>query len=462
LLLPSCGGILVTITVIFASTSALNATIYSATRASYALGRDHMLPSVFSRLHPKRHTPYVALLFTGLLVIIVVVFLPTLDVASSASMMFLFLFFLVNLCVIRIRRHMVDEMTYGFVMPFFPFPPVAAILVQAILAVWLVHMSPIAWIVGPTWVLTGFLIYHFYSRHRAIPTEDEIVVIQEEPILEKEEYRILLSVANPANAIPLAQICYRFCQSKGPHTEVEVIHMVPVPPQVPLADASKYAQPGEEAITEAMLYLAPRFSFGSTMRYCRNVGRGIISAAAERRADLIIMGWHGEGKRGFTLGSTVDPVLERATCDVMLFKDCIHQKYKRILVPYAGGPNAAISLETAATMVERDGGKVTVFSVSQPGKPTRDIDLFLAENLPRLDVPMSLFESKYAVNRDILQTLIDEAEHHDLVIVGATEDPLFRQRFIGSLPEELAKKCRKPLVMAKAKNPIKSIIKRWI
>ena len=462
MLLPSYGGILVTITVIFASTSALNATIYSATRASYALGRDHMLPQVFSRLHPKRHTPYVALLFTGLLVIIVVVFLPTLDVASSASMMFLFLFFLVNLCVIRIRRHMVDEMSYGFVMPFFPIPPVAAILVQAVLAVWLVHMSPIAWIVGPTWIIAGFLIYHFYSRHRAIPTEDEIVVIQEEPILEKEEYRILLSVANPANAIPLAQNCYRFCQSKGPHTEVEVIHMVPVPPQVPLADASKYAQPGEEAIIEAMLYLAPRFSFGSTMRYCRNVGRGIISAAAERRADLIIMGWHGEGKRGFTLGSTVDPILERASCDVLLFKDCMHQKYESVLVPYAGGPNAAFSLETAATMVEKEGGKVIVFSVAQPGKPTRDIDLFLAETVPRLNVPMGLFESKYAVSRDILQTLIDEAEHHDLVVVGATEDPLFRQRFMGSLPEELAKKCQKPLIMVKAKHPIKSLIKRWI
>ncbi|MCD4716231.1 MAG: APC family permease, partial [Desulfobacterales bacterium] len=123
MLMPSFGSILVTITVIFASTSALNATIYSATRASYALGRDRMLPEVFSRLHSKKRTPHMALLFTGALVIIVAAFLPTIDVASSASMMFLFLFFLVNLCVIRVRRQMVDEMTYGFVMPLFPLPP---------------------------------------------------------------------------------------------------------------------------------------------------------------------------------------------------------------------------------------------------------------------------------------------------------------------------------------------------
>ncbi|MBW2112520.1 MAG: amino acid permease [Deltaproteobacteria bacterium] len=462
MLIPSYGGILVTITVIFASTSALNATIYSATRASYALGRDGVLPPIFSRLHPKRRTPFGALLFTGALVMAVAAFLPTIDVASSASMMFLFLFFMVNLCVIRIRRNMADEMTYGFVMPLFPLPPVAAILMQGILAVWLVHMSPLAWVVGPLWVICGIVIYRFYSRERAVRTEDEIVVLEEESIPKKRAFRVLLSVANPANAIPLARNCYRVCRARGDRTEVEVIHMVPVPPQVPLSDAPKYAQPGQEAIAEAMLYLSPRFSFGSTMRYCRNVGRGVISAARERKADLLIMGWHGRGKRGFILGSTVDPILERATCHILLFKDCVPMRYTKVLVPFAGGPNSAFAIETAAAMVEQDGGRVVVFNVAPPGTPTRDIDAFLAETVPGINAPSSLFESRYAVSRDLLGSLLHEAGDYDLVVIGATEDPLFRQRFIGSLPEEFARRCGKPLIMAKARHPVKSFIRRWI
>ncbi|MCP4666861.1 MAG: amino acid permease [Deltaproteobacteria bacterium] len=461
-LLPSFGNILVTITVIFASTSALNATIYSATRASYALGRDHMLPPFFSRLHHRRRTPHVALLFTGALVIAVATFLPTIDVASSASMMFLFLFFLVNLCVIRIRRNMADEMTYGFVMPLFPIPPMAAILVQALLAVWLFHMSPIAWVVGPLWVFAGILIYHSYSRHRAIRTEDEIVVLSDQPLPTKGEYRILVSVANPANAVSLARNCYRFCQAKGDKTEVEVINMVPVPPQVPLSEASKYAGPGEEAIMEAMLYLAPRYAFGSTMRYCRNFARGIVAAASERKADLLIMGWQGHRRRGFSMGSTVDPVLEGATCNVAVFKDCQEQQYRNVLLPYAGGPNAAFALEMASIMVERNGGRVVVFHVAPPGKPTIDIDAFLEETLPQLDAPPSLFEPKYDISRDRLKSLLEETSRHDLVIVGATRDPLFRQRVMVSLPQEFARHCKKPLVMVKAKHPIKSFIKKWM
>jgi APA family basic amino acid/polyamine antiporter len=461
-LMPSYGSILVTITVIFASTSALNATIYSATRASYALGRDRMLPKAFSWLHLKRRTPYMALLFTGGIVISVATFLPTIDVASSASMMFLFLFFLVNFCVIRVRRQMVDEMTYGFVMPLFPIPPIAAILIQATLAVWLIHMSPIAWVVGPTWVLSGIAIYRFYSKQRAIRTEDEIVVLQEQPIPSKSEYRILVSIANPANAVPLAMNCYKFCQAKGKHTEIEVINMVPVPPQVPLSEASKYSHVGEEAIIEAMLYLAPRYKFGSTMRYCRNIARGIISAAAQRKADLLIMGWQGYRRKGFSLGSTVDPVLERATCNVAVFKDCKQQKNMNVLVPFAGGPNAAFALETASIMVEHDGGRIVVFHVAPPGKPTQDTDAFLDEIAPQLKVPRSLFESKYAISHERLKTILEETKHYDLVIIGATRDPIFRQRVMGSLPEILARHCKKPLVMVKAKHPIRSFIKRWM
>lgn len=461
-LMPSYGSFLVTITVICASTSALNATIYSATRASYALGRDRMLPAILSRLHPKRRTPHMALFSTGGLVIIVAAFLPTIDVASSASMMFLFLFFLVNLCVIRIRRQMVDEMTYGFVMPLFPFPPIAAILIQAALAVYLVHMSPIAWVVGPAWVLSGIIIYHIYSKHRAIRTEDEIVVIREEPIPTKGEYRVLISVANPSNAVSLAMNCYKFCQAKGSSTEVEVINMVNIPPLLPLSEASKYTLEGEEAITQAMLYLAPRYAFGSTIRYCRNFARCIISAAAERKADLLIMGWQGHRRRGFSLGSTVDPVLERATCNIAVFKDCRQHKYRNVLVPFAGGPNAAFSLETASIMVDKDEGRVVVLHVAPPGAATQDIDAFLDETVPQLKTSRSLFEPKYVISRDRYKTLLEEAEQHDLIVIGATRDPLFRQRVMGSLPEELARNCKKPLIMVKAKHPIKSFIKRWM
>ena len=454
------GGLLTTVTVIFASTSALNATIYSATRASYALGRDRMLPHIFSHISRKRHTPYIALLFTACLVVSIAGFLPTVDVASSADIMFLFLFFLVNLCVIRMRHYVGDELTYGFVMPLFPFPPIIAIIAQALLAMWLIHMSLIAWIVGPAWVISGVIIYYTYSRHRTVATEDEIVVLQEEPIHNKKHYRILVAVANPANAVQLAWHSYRFCQAKK--AEVGVIHMVPVPPQIPISDASKYTLAGEEAILEATLYLSTDFTFGSTIRYCRNVARGIISTAAEQKTDLLIMGWRGYRHRGFALGSTVDPALQRATCNIVVLKNYHQQKYMRVLVPFAGGPNSAFALEVASILVEQKGGRVTIFHVSPQSKPTQNIEAFLEKTVPSLGVNSSLFETKYAISRNLLKTLLKEAEHYDLVVIGASREQLFHQAVMGTLPEKFARHYKKPLAMVKASSPLKSFLRRWM
>ena len=93
-----------------------------------------MLSPKFAAISQKRKTPYVALLFTGGIVLLVGGVLPTADVASCASMMFLLLFFLVNICVIKIRLNMGDELDYGYVMPFFPLPPIIAIVCQGLMA----------------------------------------------------------------------------------------------------------------------------------------------------------------------------------------------------------------------------------------------------------------------------------------------------------------------------------------
>ncbi|MEA1964828.1 MAG: universal stress protein [Candidatus Aerophobetes bacterium] len=313
---------------------------------------------------------------------------------------------------------------------------------------------------GPAWIALGIVIYYTYSRRKTTVTEEEVVVLREEPLPNKRNYRVLVAIANPANAVQLAWQSYRFCQAK--RAEVEVIHMVPVPPQLPLSDASRSILAGEEAITEAMLYLSAGFTFGSTMRYCRNIARGIISAAAEQRTDLLIMGWRGYRRRGFALGSTVDPVLEQAPCNIVVLKNYHQQKYRRVLVPFAGGPNSAFALEVASILVERKGGRIVVFHISPPGKPTQDIEAFLKEVVPSLGRPSSLFEPGYAISRDLLPTLLKEAKHYELVVMGATRERLFHQVVMGTLPEQFARHYEKPLAMVKASNPVKSLLQRWI
>jgi amino acid transporter/nucleotide-binding universal stress UspA family protein len=451
--------LLLTLAVIFASTSALNATIFSATRASYALGRDKMLPAALAKVSQKRKTPYVALLLTGVIIIVVATMLPTMDVASSASIMFLFLFFLVNVCVIKIRRNMADELTYGYLMPLFPVFPILAIVAQVTLAAWLVHMSPIAWVVAPSWIVVGIIIYHTYSKSRAVATEDEILKLEEDPPETQDGFGIMVAVANPENAMQLVRNTYKLCGAKK--ARVELLHLMPVPTHLlSLGDAERYMLAGKEALVETMLYLAHSFPVGTAIRYCRSIARGVVSAVREKRIDMLVMGWHGRPpKRAFALGSTVDPVIERSPCDVVVLKNCGEGTYKRVLVPVAGGPNGAFALEVASILMEQgDDAEITLFTVGE----RLDLGEFLDKNAERMIVPRERVKTKVAPSGDIVRLISEESRNYDLVVIGASPQPIFPAFAREPIPEAVARIVSTPLVMVKAGSGIRSWIKRWI
>jgi amino acid transporter/nucleotide-binding universal stress UspA family protein len=453
------GNFVLTLAVIFSSTSALNATIYSATRASYALGRDRMMPKLFSKIHSRNKTPYGALLVTAVIVLIVATMLPTKDVASSASIMFLFLFFIVNICVIKIRRSMADELTYGFIMPLFPIFPLLAIILQVFLAVWLIHMSLTAWIIAPIWIITGIIIYNAYSKHNAITTEEEILVLEEEQIRESDKYRIMVAVANPDNALQLVDSTYRICGAKD--AQVELIHMVPVPDQVSLRDAERYLEPGKEGLVEAMLYLSIHFPLSTTIRYCRNIARGIVSAIRQKKVNLLVLGWHGRPSgRLFNLGSTIDPIIEQSPCNVVVLKDCGSKKFNNTLVPLGGGPNSAFSLEIASILTEHT-GRITAFFVDT-GKYPFDLNKFLDDEANRLKISRTRFEGKVIKAKDSMQQVLTESKDHELVVIGNTDKPLWRQITGQSFPEQIACRCGKPTVIVKTETAVTSWIKSWI
>ena len=121
--------------------SALNATIYSSSRVSFAMGRDRNLPSWFGSVHPVRKTPHWAILASGVLSVVMAVTLPIEAVASAANIMFLLLFIQVQAALIALRKKRPD-LRRGFKVPFVPFVPIIGIILQLALAVVPVLLQP--------------------------------------------------------------------------------------------------------------------------------------------------------------------------------------------------------------------------------------------------------------------------------------------------------------------------------
>jgi APA family basic amino acid/polyamine antiporter len=450
-LLP-LGNLLAVLTVVFASTSALNATLYSATRASYALGRDRMLPAFFGRISRRRRTPHLALAATGL-IIVVCLFLPITDIASGASIMFLFMFLLANLAVIRMRWSMEEELQYGYRMPLFPIFPLAAIILQAVLAVFIINVSWIAWVVAPSWIAIGMVVFLLYSRKRALPIREEILAVEPIPLLREAQASGRQSIVMPVldlestlATVPLARVLAQ--ASEG---SIELLHLVSVPDQVPLADAGKLSLAGQEVIVEAMLYLATQPALGTSMMYCRNPSRGILWEARQKRADTLLLGWReASDHRGYVFGSTIDPILKRAACDVIIARKPGTPPYRRILVPIAGGPNTQLALELAALLSASEPGSVQALHVRRSGGRLIDADALVAGVALKAGVPVDRFDLQITVSEHPKRAILDQAGAADVVIIGSSP-PGFRRRVLHiSLPEEIARECDKPMIVVRA------------
>jgi nucleotide-binding universal stress UspA family protein len=271
----------------------------------------------------------------------------------------------------------------------------------------------------------------------------------------------MVAVANPDNASQLIQSTFRLCGAKDAH--LELIHMVQVPDQVSLHDAEKYTQSGKEGLFEVMLSLAMHFPISTTIRYCRNVARGIVSAIRQKKTKMLVLGWHGVRDHGiFNLGSKIDPIIEQSPCNVVVLKDCGGNKvFKSALVPIAGGPNGAFALEIASILTSPDEGTVTAFSVDT-GRGEVNFDQFIADNSKKFDIPRENLITKSVKANSAVKAILKEAKNHDLVVLGTTHKPLLRQIGRMSLPEKIACRTSKPVVMVKSDMGVRSWIRRWI
>jgi APA family basic amino acid/polyamine antiporter len=455
-LMPA-GGLLVTLAAIFASTSALNATIYSSTRISFALGRDGYLPGYCAHISSKNRTPSVALLLSGTVIIIIALSFPVEVVCAGASLFFIVLFNLVTLAAIKLRIEQGEQLSYGYLMPFFPLIPVISFVGRLVIGVFLLDMGITAYIIAGTWVGSGILIYLVYSRSHALEIEKRGPF--ERIFAGSRGYQIMVPIINPQTAPVLVR--YANLLAGGTAAEILLTSVVTVPYQTPLAEAGMFA---DEAVA-LLRVMSQRMGspVQTAIRYGHNAARGIISAVQERKTDLLILGWRGYTRwEHHQMGSTLDPVIAQAPCDIIVVKPDQtdpHRAVKRILFPSRGkGPHSDLAVEVLSLIAERYGAEVTILHVLRKGgdrEEARDMTESIAEQMPEVGCTFRIVESD-----DPAISIFNEAKNHDLLVMGATNETRFQRLLFGSVPEVIARHCSNTVLMVKRKLGIPAWLRR--
>lgn len=452
------GGLLSTI-------SALNATTFSSTRVAFAMGRARNLPAAFGRVSGKTKTPVVALLASGAIIVLMVIAVPIEDVAAAADVMFLLLFLQVNVAVISIRRKYGDKLDYGYLTPFFPAVPIVAIVLQAFLALFMFHFSPLAWFVAGGWIGGGVLLYYLYARSRDREKTATPVLAGERIPRKKERFRILVPVANPDTVEGLLGFALRLAKARD--GEVIVLHCVTTPRQLPYEAGRELYREVPPAVRKARRYLAARDVPAHTLVRLthRAVWRGIVDSIADYDVDFLVMGWKGRpGDPEVAVGKHQEKVVRRSNCDAAVIQNPADRQVRRILVPVEEQDEGDLLLTVACLSLSRPAkGRIDLLHVVEdeerrgPGPE---------EYVARLKERVAEWagEERSPPEIEVLVTdapnpageILKRAGDYDVVMLGAARDSWISRRLFGNVPRRVANRSEKPVVLVSRRtHPVK-------
>ncbi len=458
------GAIVLLISGLVSTMSALNATTYSASRVSFAMGRDHNMPAIFARIHPLRHTPHLAVICSGALMIAMALLFPIENAGAAASIMFLLLFLQVNMAVMFLR-HKMPDLERAYRIPWYPAIPIIAIVCNLLLAVNLFRFSPIAWYSAIGWVVVGMLAYYaYFSKIEAMEKPKEILL---EEVLVSRDYSVLVPVANQEQARILGQIgAILAAANQG---EVLALHAVRVPPQLTLGEGRYLLKEGR-AYLETVIQQAKECDVPvhTMIRLCRRVPDAVRDTANENASDLIVLGWPGYTRsRGRFFGSVIDPIVDNPPTDIALVRHRTRRTLRSILVPVAGGPNSRLAVRLAIGMAKScEEGPVKIVLLHIVPVGARAAARVRAEQVIRDALNGSDYEHiepRVVEGTSVVDTVLEQAEGCDLIVVGATEEPLFRNLLVGAIPAQIAERASVTVVVVKRRSsPLHSFLRQTV
>jgi APA family basic amino acid/polyamine antiporter len=487
----SFGALLMIVGAVLATVSSANASILSAARVNFAMGRDRILVNWLNEVHDRFRTPYRAISATGIITLaLIAVGVGIGTLAEVASFMYLVTYALVHVAVVVLRRANPDAYDPAFRIPSFLYPVVPIIGTLACLAV-LVQMSvevvpwrlPVGGInvtlpVTPTAVgaigtfLVGFGIvwYYFYARDRAPSRSLVGEAIAPEPTAMADgegRYRVVVPVANPETERDLLRMAAASAHAhEDEKAELIAVNVIEVPPQTSLSQDLTFEEERverQQELLESARDIASDLDIGLRTRAIvgRDAGSVVLDVIEEENADHVLLGWRGtRSRREHVLGSTIDPVVGSAPCDATLVK--LGSEGARgegdIMVLAGEGPHAPVAARRAAEFVAvaEEDSMLTLFNVQEPQEddeseltPEERGEDVIGELVERAGIEDVAYERRVEVAEDIEETILEAASEYDTICVGATRTGTVSQAVFGSLPETVGEETDRTVVMAR-------------
>ena len=432
---------------VLALTSMANAGILSSSRYPLAMSRDSLAPPQFSEVSDRFKTPLYAIGFTGLILLVLIAFVPVVNLAKLASAFQILVFVFINGALIAFRESELDWYTPEFTAPGYPWVQGFGAFGGLLL---LTQMGVIALGGAVGIILFSFAWYRFYGHERteregaaldAIRRSDSSQsLIETERAVADGDGHVLVAMDTNTSADreqTLLRVAASVAQQQG--GTVHAIRFEEVPDQLPLSSATEMTMDDRQFETQTRRLaetLPARIEASEVVSH--DTKKAVINYADDLGIELILGEWRPEHWHAELLGSDVDWFMKHAPCTTVFLQDRGFQNISEIAVLTQRRPYEPTKVALANAIASEHGATIRFVTAVEPGVSDEQLTV-TREFLHDLEGLCSV-ETKSEVIQvsDAVTGLVAAASSSDLAIVGTVARSRAHEMMLGDPASEIS------------------------
>jgi len=304
---------------------ATNAAMIGLSRLTFSMGQYRQLPERLRQIHPRFHTPYVAIIVFSAIAALSILPGQAEFLATMYSFGAMLSFTVAHVAIFHLRRRHPDRERpwrppLNFRLQGVRVPLTALVGGIGTFAAWLVvislDLSTLA--AGTAWMATGLIVYLLYRRSQGLTLRQTVKLQTLTPLgVEEVEYQSVV-VAFERDTFAEQVVATAKALAARRRRAILVLALVEVPTHLPLdARLDEEESAAQSQIERAKLICGRRVS-GSVVRVRPGqAGGAIVEAAGELGASALVMPLRY--RNGSPLyGKTLQTVLARRPCRVIV------------------------------------------------------------------------------------------------------------------------------------------------
>jgi amino acid transporter/nucleotide-binding universal stress UspA family protein len=474
--LGEVGVVAVVFAAILALVSTANAGILSSSRYPFAMSRDGLVPPSFSTVSDRFGTPVSSITLTGAVLLVLIAFVPILEIAKLASAFQILVFALVNLAVVAFREGSA-EYDPEFESPLYPWMQVFGAVTGVLL---LTQMGTVA-LLGAVTITVGSVVWYLlYVRSRvdrdgmavdAVRRRVERAALAEtESVVDDTADEVLVALTGGGDENgdhdhdrdrerSLLALAADLVRRDG---RVLVVRFEEVPDQAPLTEDVTAQTPSDVSYETRIESLAAELEVDVEVEadevVSHDTKHAVVNVAADRGVDTVVIEHEPLRLRSRLFGDPVDWVVRHAPCDVLLVDGLEHERGydrpERVALSGATGPYPPRVVTVAESIATANGSDVSLRYPSETEAEDHgyDVEAYRSELAALLDVP---------VHHEPVVTDGGTPSRPD-VVVRPGPDERIRSALFGDRPAVPTPVCPTVTVYPPARRPRVQSVRRFL